>query len=64
MGGVRHLILQILTVGNPAAIFYYLSSPRHIVFNPRPPEALARIGYNPRHLVLLQRLPQAQQVYR
>ena len=30
--GVRHL-LPILTVGNPAAILYYLSSPRHLFYH-------------------------------
>ena len=32
LAGVRHFLLTILTVGNHAAILYFVSSPRHLFF--------------------------------
>ena len=57
-GGVRHLI-TILTFGTHLDIFYYLSSPGQLIFNPRLPQVPPRLGYIIRILVLLPRLPLA-----
>ena len=57
-GGFRHLI-TILKFGTHVDIFYYLSSPGQLIFNPRHPQVTPRLGYNTRHLVLLPRLPLA-----
>jgi len=56
-GGVGHLLITILTFGTYMDIFYYLSSPGQLIFNPRHPQVTPRHGYNTRHLVLLPRLP-------
>ena len=56
--GVRHPLLPILTVGKPADIFNYVSSPRQLFFQLRL-QALTRLGYIPRHLVYQPRLSQA-----
>jgi hypothetical protein len=54
----RHFPVPIRTVSTPAAIFYYLSSRRHLVFQPRLPQALPRLGYDTHHFVFQTRLPQ------
>jgi len=56
-GGVRHLLITILTFGTYVDIFYHLSSPGQLIFYPRHPQVTPRLGYNTRHLVLLPRLP-------
>jgi len=58
-GGVRHLLITILTFGKYVDIFYYLFSPDQIIFNPRLPQVPQRFSYNTRFLVLLPRLPLA-----
>ena len=60
-GGVRHLLLPILTFGTPADIFYYLFQPRHHDFQIRLAQAIYMLGYNIRHLDFQTRLPQALQ---
>ena len=56
-GGVQHLLIKILTFGTHVDIFYYLSSPGQLIFNPRHPQLTPRLGYTTRHLFLLPRLP-------
>jgi len=55
--GRVHHFLTILSVGTHASILYHLSSPGLLAFNPRLPQAILRLGYNPRHIVLLPSLP-------
>jgi len=41
---VSHFLLQILTVGNPNAIFYYVSSPQILFVKIRLLQALPKLG--------------------
>ena len=58
-GGVRNLLITILTFGTHVDIFYYRSSPAQLIFNPRLPQVPPRLCYNRRILVLLPCLPLA-----
>ena len=58
-GGVRHLLITILTFGTHVDIYYYLSSPGQLIFPPRLPQVPPRLGYIRLLLVLLPRLPLA-----
>ena len=55
----ENLLITIVTFGTHVDIFYYLSSPGQLIFNPRLPQVPPRLGYNTRIPVLLPRLPLA-----
>ena len=57
LAGFRHFALSICTVGPTAAT--YLSTPRHLVFQPRLSHTLRRLCYIPRHIVFQPLLAQA-----
>jgi len=59
LAGFRHFALSIRTVGPTAATTYYLSTPRHLVFQPRLSHTLRRLGCIPRHIVFQPLLAQA-----
>ena len=59
LAGFRHFVLSIRTVGPTAATFYYLSTPRLLVFQPRLSHTLRRLGFISRHIVFQPLLVQA-----